>query len=216
MVQEGREEGEKMYYPLMLDLSQFKCLVIGGGEVACRKVKSLLAYGGKVTVLSEKFAPELEELPIERISASFEEKYLESYCKVFSLVIAATSDKLCNSRIGIYCKKHHVLCNVATDEALSSFIVPSSLQRGNLVIAVSTGSNSPALAAKIRQELEERYDEDFAEYVEKLGQLRQKIKAEVTDESMRRRLLRYIVALDEAEVMQLEYKDLAYVKDLNS
>ena len=84
------------------------------------------------------------------------------------------------------------------------------------MIAVSTGSNSPALAAKIRQELEERYDEDFAEYVEKLGQLRQKIKAEVTDESMRRRLLRYIVALDEAEVMQLEYKDLAYVKDLNS
>lgn len=205
-----------MYYPLMLDLSQFKCLIIGGGEVAYRKAKSLLAYGGKVTVLSEKFIAELETLPIKRIAASFEEKYLDSYCNTFTLIIAATSDKACNYQIGTYCKQHHILCNVATDEALSSFIVPSSLQRGDLVIAVSTGGNSPALAAKIKQELNDRYDEGFIAYVKKLGQLREQIKAEVADEKRRRALLRYIVALDEAEVMALKYEDLADVKNLNS
>lgn len=205
-----------MYYPLMLDLSQFKCLIIGGGEVACRKAKSLLAYGGKVTVLSEKFIPELEILPIERIAARFEVNYLANCYNEFALVIAATSDKQCNDQIGTYCKQQHILCNVVTDEALSSFIVPSSVQRGELVIAVSTGGNSPALAAKIKHELGERYDESFCEYVKKLGQLREQIKAEIGDEKRRRVLLRYIASLDEAEVMQLKYEDLADVKNLNS
>lgn len=194
-----------MYYPLMLDLSQFKCLVIGGGMVAYRKVKSLLAYGGEVTVLSKDFIEPFEALSITRIHASFEEKYLETYKEGFTLVVAATSDQGCNQAIGLYCKTHHILCNVATDEGLSSFIVPSSLQRGDLVIAVSTGGNSPALAAKIQRELEEKYPEDFGEYVKKLGALRKTIKEEVSDEKERRQLLRSFLEMEEEALMQYEF-----------
>lgn len=194
-----------MYYPLMLDLSQFKCLVVGGGMVAYRKVKSLLAYGGEVTVLSESFIEALEALPITRIAARFEEKYLQPYKEGFALVVAATSDKICNKQIGLYCRTHHMLCNVATDEALSSFIVPSSLQRGDLVLAISTGGNSPALAAKIQRELEAKYDEDFGKYVEKLGQLRKTIKEEVADEKERRQLLRSLLDMEQETLMTYEY-----------
>lgn len=195
-----------MYYPVMLDLSEFKCLVIGGGEVAYRKVKSLLSYGGKVTVLSKSFIPELENLPIEGIVGSFEERYLKEYTRGYALVIAATSDKACNHQIGLYCKAHQILCNVATDEALSSFIVPSSLQRGDLVISVSTGGNSPALAAKIQRQLEAEYDENFGAYVKKLGQIRAQIKQQVADEQERRHLLRSLLEMREEDLMQFEYK----------
>lgn len=195
-----------MYYPLMLDLSYFNCIVIGGGNVAYRKVKSLLAYGGKVTVISEAFIDELKELPIQCIEEEFQITSLETLSKMPLLVIAATSNKACNEAIGLYCKAHHILCNVATDEALSSFIVPSSMQRGDLVIAVSTGGNSPALAAKIQRELEMKYPEDFGNYVKKLGQLRRTIKEEVSDEKARRQLLRALLEMDEKELMDYEYR----------
>lgn len=196
-----------MYYPLMLDLSYFKCIVIGGGNVAYRKVKSLLAYGGEVTVISEVFIEELKALPIKCIEERFEIASLEKLKKEALLVIAATSDKACNKEIGLYCKKHHILCNIATDEALSSFIVPSSMQRGDLVIAVSTGGNSPALASKIQRELEMKYPEDFGNYVQKLGELRNVIKEKVADETVRRQLLRALLEMDEAQLMAYEYRE---------
>ncbi|WP_054739090.1 precorrin-2 dehydrogenase/sirohydrochlorin ferrochelatase family protein [Cellulosilyticum ruminicola] len=195
-----------MYYPLMLDLSQFRCIVIGGGNVAYRKVKSLLTYGGKVTVISERFIEALKELPIQCIESPFEMAMLEQLRGEALLVIVATSDQACNEGIALYCRAHHILCNIATNEALSSFIVPSSMQRGDLVIAVSTGGNSPALAAKIQRELEEKYSEDFGNYVQKLGELRTVIKDKVVDEKQRRQLLRGLLEMDEEALMSYEYK----------
>lgn len=193
-----------MYYPIMLDLSQFHITIIGGGRVAYRKACSLLAYKGSLTVISPSFIKEFEEISdkIKLIKAPYDESYL----KGSTLVIAATDDKVCNDAIGNYCATYHLLCNVVSNEALSSFIVPSSVQRGDLTLAVSTNGKSPALARKIKEELEVQYDTSYEEYVSLLGEIRQQIKEKVKDEGERKELLKGLLALNISELKAYKRK----------
>ena len=95
---------------------------------------------------------------------------------------------------------------MVTNSTLSSFIVPSSVQRGDLVIAVSTGGKSPALAAQIQRELALTYDESFAMYVAKLGKLRESIQEKVSDETKRKALLKALLEMSKEELISYELK----------
>lgn len=119
------------------------------GHIAYQKAKMLLAYGATVTVLSPEFCEEIKclEGQMNLLKASYSEDYLLA----FQLVIAATNDRACNATIGKACKKQGKLCDVVTDQALSSFLVPAGIRRGDLIISVSTQGKSPALAAKIKR-----------------------------------------------------------------
>jgi precorrin-2 dehydrogenase len=190
------------YYPAYLDLRDRPCLVIGGGAVAERKTLSLLEAGADVAVVSPSLNAKLHELSlsgkITHIKRNFEEQDLSGR----SLVIAATDSPEVNSHAAQACRKKHLLVNVASPPEESTFIVPSTLERGELLIAVSTSGASPALAKKIRQELEERYGPEYAVFIEKLSSIRARLREEVSDEKSRRRILQAIVDSDAIELIR--------------
>ena len=173
---------------------------VGGGQVAERKTLSLLEAGANVTVISPSLTQKLQELSqsgkIIHLPKTFDDKDLTGAL----LVIAATDSREVNTSIGRLCKKRNILVNVVTPPDESSFIVPSVVERGELLIAVSTSGMSPALSKKIREELEERYGPEYEVFLRKMSMLRNRLMNEVKDEGVRREILQ---ALADSDVISL-------------
>lgn len=190
------------YYPVFLDLRERSCVIVGGGQVAERKTLSLLEAGADVTVVSLGLSPKLKELSasgkIAHKAGPFEEYDLTGAY----LVIAATDSADINAAVGRLCRKKQVLVNVAAPPDEGNFIVPSVVDRGALVIAVSTSGASPAMARKIRSELEERYGPEYEEFLEKMKQLRHPLMDHVPDEPARRALFQALVDSDVLDLLR--------------
>ena len=136
------------YYPIFLDLKGKTALVVGGGVVALRKIETLLEHGAKVHVIARELTPELaglmEDGKVEHMGEEFRENDLD---KAF-MVIAATDDPALNRQVSRSAQEKGLLINAVDQPEDCNFIVPSSLRRGDLRIAVSTSGKSPALAKK--------------------------------------------------------------------
>lgn len=188
-----------MLYPVMLNIEGKLVSVVGGGEIAFRKVKTLLECKATVRVISPNFSEVFRHLS-EKIEL-VEDYYREELIKGSFIVIGATSSKEVNLSIADYCRKKNILCSLTDNAELSDFIVPSSVRRGSLVISVSTEGKSPALSSKIRKELEEKYSEDYELYVEILGEIRELLKAKCSDINLRRKVLRGVLDLSLEELI---------------
>lgn len=193
-----------MFYPINLKIDDMKIVIIGGGKVAYRKCMNFLAFNKKVKVISQDFIEEFEEIKdqIEMIKDSYDEKYI----KDDFVVVAATNNKEVNHKIGIYCRQYNKLVNVVDDKDLSNFTVPSFVKRGDLLLSVSTGGKSPSLSSKIKKELEEKYDDSYEEYINILGEIRQKVIKNYKNISERKKVLKDLVNLDLEELKTLENK----------
>lgn len=191
-----------MFYPVNLNLDNMEIIIIGGGNVALRKCMNFLDFGKSVTVLSPKFDSRFLEIgnKVDLIEDVFKEEYIEK----FDVVVAATDDKELNEEIACICRKKSKLINVVDSRDLSDFIVSSYIKRGDLLIGISTGGKIPALSAKIRKDLEEVYDESFEEYVDILGELREKIIKKYEDKAERKEALKALVELNVEELKKLE------------
>jgi precorrin-2 dehydrogenase / sirohydrochlorin ferrochelatase len=184
------------YFPVYLELRERPCVVIGGGSVAERKALSLLEAGAAVTIVSPTLTQKLQELSISGKINHLQKAYEEKDLSGEFLVIAATNSPELNTSVAQACKKRHVLVNVAVPPEESSFIVPSVVERGELLIAVSTSGASPALSRKIRQELEEKYGPEYELYLNKLSAIRKRIMEEIHDAERRRQVFQLIVESD--------------------
>ena len=165
------------YYPLFLNVSGKKCVVVGGGRVAERKVKRLLKCGAAIEVVSREATPLLDEHCREGKIARTKEAYESRMLSGAFLVIAATDDASVNSRVAKDAHRRGILVNVVDDPKNCDFIVPSLVERGDLTIAVSTGGKSPALAKKIRKDMEGLYGKEYALLLDILGGLRERMIA---------------------------------------
>ena len=185
-------------YPAMLQLEGHPVTLIGGGKVAYRKAKTFVACGAKVSVFAPSFDEGFGELKdkLYLSQTEVEVTQLSTYLEEAMVVVAATNDSVLNEAIGNYCVAHHKLCNIIDKPALSSFIVPANLRRGDLCISISTNGKSPSLTQKIKQELEGQYDESYEAYVALLGQIRDRVLVEVQEEAEKRSILKYIITLD--------------------
>jgi precorrin-2 dehydrogenase/sirohydrochlorin ferrochelatase len=160
------------YYPVFLDIADKKCAVVGGGEVAARKVKRLLECGAKVSVVSPQLNAELAALKdADRISHIACE-YSREFISGAALAIGATDDEQTNLAISQDAREKGIAVNIVDDPKKCDFILPSIVERGELVIAISTGGNSPALARHLREELETRYGAEYEIFLRILGNLR--------------------------------------------
>ncbi len=177
-------------YSVFLDLKLKKCLVVGGGKVAARKVSSLLYCGAAVTVVSPVLSPELEEMAAAQEIQYFQEQYKVKHLQGAFLVISATDDQVTNNIVANDCFARDILINVADAPALCNFFVPSLVSRGPLSIAISTEGKSPAFARLLREELEQSFSEDHGEFVRFLGELRPLIMEQVRDPQKRKELFR--------------------------
>jgi len=173
------------YYPIGLDISGRRCLVVGGGDVGERKAQRLLECGARVSVAGKELTSALLGLAqagrIAHIPGDYDEEHLEG---VF-LVIGATDDRDVNERIFRDARSRGVLANIVDDPERCDFILPALCRQGDLVITVATGGRSPALAKKLRQELEERYGPEYEVLLKIMGALRAKIigRGEGSDEN---------------------------------
>lgn len=191
-----------MFYPVNLNLDNMEIIIVGGGNVALRKCMNFLDFGKSVTVLAPDFDSRFLELgnKVDLINDIFKEEYIDK----FDIVVAATDDKDVNEEITCICRKKSKLINVVDSRDLSDFTVSSYVKRGDLLIGISTGGKIPALSAKIRRDLEEIYDESFAEYVDLLGELREKIIKKYEDKTERKKVLKALVELDIEELKEIE------------
>ena len=164
------------YYPIYMDIENKPVLVIGGGKVALRKVKTLLEYGAIVRIVSPKLIAELEQLLDGVRCIWIAKEYSTEDIKDAVLVFACTEKEEVNAKIAEDAKVNYRPINVVDDPDKCSFIVPSVLIRGDLSIAVSTGGSSPLVARKIREELEALYTEDMEIYLDLLRNWRQEVK----------------------------------------
>ncbi len=177
------------YYPVFLDLDKTRCLVIGGGIIAERKVEALLAAGGEVTLISPELTAALYALEAAGRLTVQQRPYQRGDLDTVSLVIAATDDPTLQQQIAADAKQANILCNIVDQPALCSFIVPAVVQQGDLTIAVSTNGASPVLAKKIRQDLTEQFGSEYAVALRLLRRIRERLMYEQRSAKDRQRLL---------------------------
>jgi precorrin-2 dehydrogenase/sirohydrochlorin ferrochelatase len=181
-------------YTISLDLFQKDCLVVGGGQVAERKVRSLLECGARVKVISPEITPGLGKLAAEGLILYREGFYQDIDLTGVFLVIGATDSEEVNRRVADDCAARNLVVNIVDDPGKGNFFVPAVVRRGALTIAVSTEGKSPMLARKIREELERAYGPQFSEFLELLGQLRERVINNETNEQKKRNLLEELVS----------------------
>jgi precorrin-2 dehydrogenase / sirohydrochlorin ferrochelatase len=163
------------YYPINLDLRNRRCLVVGGGSVGTRKVTTLIACGAAVTVVSPQITPELRLLADNKTIVLKQRHYQTSDMSGMFLVIGATDNKELNWRIYSDAERIGKLCNIADRPEACNFILPSVVNRGDLIIAVSTSGKSPAFAKKLRKDLENQFGEEYADFLQIMGEIRRKL-----------------------------------------
>lgn len=163
------------YYPLFLDINRRLCVVVGGGNVAERKVERLIACGARVEVVATRLTPALNALAKEGKIVHHDAEYEENLIRGAFLVIGATDNDRVNERIAVDARALGIPVNIVDEPARCDFILPSIVERGDLAIAVSTGGKSPALAKRLRMELEAAYGQEYAVLLQILGELRERI-----------------------------------------
>jgi len=166
------------YFPIQLDIRDRPCLVVGGGGVGTRKAKSLLACGARVTVVSPAATQELRDAADRgEVMLRLREYAAEDLQGMF-LVMGATDDEALNRRVRSDAGRRKILCNIADRPEQCDFILPAVVERGDLVITVSTSGRSPALAKKLRQDLQGQFGNEYAVFLDLMGAIRKRLLAE--------------------------------------
>ncbi|BBH19199.1 precorrin-2 dehydrogenase [Paenibacillus baekrokdamisoli] len=179
------------YYPLMVNLVGRRCVVIGGGKIAERKVNGLLESGANdVLVVALEASGGILELSAKGSIRLEQRAYKEEDLVDAFLVFAATNVRQINQSVASHGARLGLLVNVADKAEEGVFISPSTLRRGGLLLTVTTGGASPALTAQIKQELAKQYGEDYAQKVEMLGLLRERMLLRGSFDSFRHEVLR--------------------------
>jgi siroheme synthase-like protein len=162
-------------YPIFAIIEDKPCLVVGGGAVGERKVQDLREAGARVTVLSPRLTPALAELAASGGIRHLNEDFTPDHLNGMALVMAATDDRAVNARVSAAAQERGLWVNVADDPEFCTFIVPAQVKRGDLTVAISTGGASPALARKLRQELQEQFGPEYRPYLALLRGLRARL-----------------------------------------
>lgn len=191
------------YTPVFLEMSGRPCVVIGGGRVAERRVRTLLEVGAAVTVVSPTLTSWLAVQVRSGRLRHLERCYMPGDLSGFSLAYAITDDHEVQGRISAEAWDRGVLINVADAPGRCSFIVPATIARGDLQIAISTGGASPALARRLRRELERQFAPEYAAVVAILRAARSHLRSVEPDATERASRLSALAASDLADKLRL-------------
>ena len=169
------------YFPFYTDISGKRCVIIGGGTVALRKVQIILGFGADVTVIAPKICYELEGLPVERIYRKFEDSDLDgAYFAVY-----AADDKELSAHVHELCLKKHIMLNSVDDIDNCDFIFPAMVKKDNITISISTGATSPVFAKYLKTRIEELLDEHTLEVAALMTEYRNEIKKAFSNYDLR-------------------------------
>jgi siroheme synthase-like protein len=169
------------YYPIFLNIRGKKCVVVGGGGVAERKVRSLVEHNASILVISPHVSEGLAELAAQGVIKVARRDYRPGDLKDALVVIAATDDPEVNNLVADEGQRRGTLVNVVDAPQSSNFIVPSLVRRGDVCIAISTGGRSPALSRKIRTQLEQSFGPEYASLALLLSEVRRELRGTQVD-----------------------------------
>lgn len=189
------------YFPFMIELNNERCLIAGGGTVAYRKVCSMLEFGAVVTVVSPEFCPELLELAEHPARLTLIKRCVQPQDIVGAfVVIMATDDEKVNHEMAELCRQQRILVNVVDVKADCGFYFPAIIKDKEVVISVSTGGQSPVLAGTIKRNIESHLGRSYGDIAERMGELREQIKAQIDGEEERKKAFQQMVRslLDES------------------
>jgi precorrin-2 dehydrogenase/sirohydrochlorin ferrochelatase len=178
------------YIPIFLDVTGRECMVVGGGEVALRKVEALLEAGAHVTVVSPRVSPQLESLAARGLVKHVAREYERGDIRGCVLAYAATDDPKLHPELVAEARVLGIPINVVDVPELCTFISPAVVNRGELQIAISTGGASPAFAARLRRALKDQFGTEYTMTVEVLRAARRRLHAEEIDPADRMRRLK--------------------------
>lgn len=209
------------YFPMFVDMTERECLIVGGGNVAYRKVIVMLDFGANVTVVAEDICDELRKLTIDDIASEdktgsytankenritfIKRRFERKDCDGMEMVIAATDDNALNHEIAEYCKANGIMVNAVDQKADCSFIFPSYIKEKNLVAAFSSGGNSPVLTQYLKGKEQEILTPFLGELNEYMGQIREKVIAQYDTEAERKRVFKEILcaAIDNGRIPEI-------------
>jgi precorrin-2 dehydrogenase/sirohydrochlorin ferrochelatase len=194
------------YYPVHLNIKNRRCLVVGGGAVGTRKANALLKCGAGVTVVSPAPTPQLKKLAAEGSISLRERAYQTTDLKDMFLVIGATDDDKLNRQISQDAELIGILCNIADRPEACNFILPSVVQRGDLVITISTSGQSPALAKRLRRKLEAQFGEEYSDFLHLMGAIRKKLLSEAHEPEAHKALFNQLIDSDLIELLRTGQK----------
>lgn len=170
------------YFPFFIDLDQKPGLVVGGGPVAARKIRTLLPYGPRLTVCAPSVLPELEALPGLAVR---KEPFSPDLLEGAFFVIAATDDRELNRRIAGLCRARNLPVNVADPGIESTFLFPSVVQRGPMTIGISTGGTSPTAAHVLKEQIEGLLPGNLEEILLWMDGVREELKGSALSQPQR-------------------------------
>ncbi|MDW7674369.1 MAG: bifunctional precorrin-2 dehydrogenase/sirohydrochlorin ferrochelatase, partial [Bacillota bacterium] len=189
-------------YPIYLNLADKSCIVIGGGNIAERKIKSLLECKALVTVISPESTDTIDEMADEGLITLHRRKYAPFDLTGAFLVISATNNEEVNKQVANECFENGILVNVVDVPPLCNFFVPSIIRRGDFSISISTGGKSPLLASKLRKELEGQYGDEYEKFLNIMGHVRQLVLNNCDDPAKRKKIFQQLVESDILELLK--------------
>ncbi|NIM05232.1 MAG: bifunctional precorrin-2 dehydrogenase/sirohydrochlorin ferrochelatase [Armatimonadetes bacterium] len=197
---------KSVLFPIFIDLAGKHCIVVGGGEVAARKISSLLDAGARVQVVAPKVCESLQAL-LERPGVNHTHReYQSGDLKGSALVFAATDSPDVNAAVYREAESLEILVNVVDDPTHCSFIVPSCIDRNPICIAISTQGASPALARHLRERIEEAVPPEYQRLAQLLGRLRGEVIAAHSPAEQRKARWQQVLASDVLSLLR-EGKD---------
>lgn len=165
------------YYPIFVELAERRCLVIGGGREAQRKVEGLLGAGGHVTVIAPTLTDALNAMLAEGSITYDQREYRDGDLAGYEVCMVATDDGAVNAQVAAEGKRQRVWVNAADDPVNCDFILPAVIRRGSITVAASTGGASPALARRLREELTAYLTEEMPALADLLAEVRGELKS---------------------------------------
>lgn len=163
------------YYPVCLDIRGRLCLVVGGGSVGTRKVGTLLDCQARVKLVAPQVTKNLETYASQGLIEHKKRMYKPTDLDGVFLVIGASNNEVLNRQISKDAERLGKICNIADRPKVSNFILPSIIKKGDLTIAISTSGKSPAFAKKLRKDFENKFGNEYAQFLNLMGAVREKL-----------------------------------------
>jgi precorrin-2 dehydrogenase/sirohydrochlorin ferrochelatase len=195
------------YYPVNLDINDRNCLVVGGGSVGTRKVRTLIKCNANVTVVSPEFEENLMLLADKHSITLKKRPYRPTDLNNMFLVISATCDLKLNRLISQEARERNMLCNIADFPDACSFILPSIVNRGDLLISISTSGKSPAFAKKLRKDLEKQFGKEYGDFLRLMGAIRKKLLGENHHPEAHKNIFQQIIEQDLLDMIRMRKKE---------
>lgn len=164
------------YYPVFLDIAGKPVVVVGGGEVALRKVEGLLEAGAEITVVSPELHPDLRTFVDQGRVRHFEREYQPGDLEGYTLAFVGTDDRSINAEVAREGKEWRVWVNAVDDPPNCDFIMGGIISRGDLIVAVSTSGASPAMARRLREDLEEFLSDKYMRMLDLAAEVRRELR----------------------------------------